>query len=276
VPLIVDQSTCHPDAKDNDYVRVKKRFPDWGGGIEARLPQVREAEQQEHRSARIVVAASSFTRRTLIEHGVAPDKIRVNPYGVDCSRFDIGRRDGARPFRFVFVGAINAGKGIPLLLEAWRAASAKGGELWLIGPVSEQVASLIPRLAGLRCVGAIPHGEIPAFLKQCDVLVFPSYSDGFGLVILEAMACGLPVLTTSSTAGPDIITQCVDGWVIEPDDLARLTEIMSDCPSNRGRIAEMGRRARATAEKFTWSAYGNRWLEILREALDAPANIVLK
>jgi len=77
------------------------------------------------------------------------------------------------------------------------------------------------------------------------------------------MACGLPVLTTTATAGPDIISHGEDGWVIEPGDVERLIGIMTYCLSNPSAMREMGRCARAAAERFTWAEYGRRWLKIL-------------
>lgn len=265
VPLILVQSTCHPDAKCDVDQNLKRRYPAWTESIESRRTAVREAEKVEHDQTDLVVAASSFTRRTLIEHGVATDKIRVNPYGVDADRFTVNHRQEARPFRFVFVGGIGAFKGIPLLLEAWKHLQPTEAELWLVGPTSPQVLPLLPNLPGLRHVGAVPHTELPALLGQCDVLVFPSYFEGFGLVILEAMACGLPVITTAASAGPDIITPGEDGWIMEPGDLRGLVQIMKDCLSNRARVLSMRGVARAKAEKFSWTAYGDRWVQILHE-----------
>ena len=79
------------------------------------------------------------------------------------------------------------------------------------------------------------------------------------------MAAGLPVLTTTATAAPDIVTQELDGFVIEPGNLDTLINKMEFCLKNRERIAEMGRAARKTAERFSWDAYGDRWEKILEE-----------
>jgi len=269
VPLILDQSTGHPDAMLGLKQRVRERFPNWGEEMELRRPEVRQAELREHEQADYVVVASAFTRRTLVSHNVSPEKIRINPYGVDCAEFIIKKCDKERPLRFVFVGSISARKGIPLLIEAWRILAARDAELWLVGPASLRVSASIPKLPGLRSIGAVPHAEMPAILGECDVMVFPSYFEGFGLVILEAMACGLPVITTTATAGPDILTHGHNGWIMEPDSLDGLVEIMRKCLCNREDLAKMGLCARKTAEHFSWSAYGSRWMEILREACRA-------
>jgi glycosyltransferase involved in cell wall biosynthesis len=265
VPLILDQSTTHPDAKLPAYALAQQQYPDWSEGIEPRRREVREAEQQEHEGAARIVAATTFTKRSLIDHGVAARKIRINPYGVDFERFTVRPHGNSRPLRFIFVGSVNARKGVPLLVDAWQKLGPRGAELWLVGAASKEALALLPELPGLKCWGAVPHEEVAALMQQCDVLVFPSYFEGFGLVLLEAMACGLPVITTTATAGPDIVTQATDGWIIEPGDLAGLIETMNYCLEHPQVVREMGLAARATAERFTWSAYGDRWMEILAE-----------
>ena len=263
VPLILMQTTWHPDAKIEVYEQVKRRFPGWVEGIQERPKQVRTAEAREHEEAKLIVVASSYTRQSLINHGVAAAKICVNPYGVDCSRFSMGDHDQSRKLRFVFVGAVNAFKGVPLLLEAWQHLATQQAELWLVGPAPFETLKRLPKLPGLRYIGRLPRAELSTVLRQCDVLVFPSYYEGFGKVILEAMACGLPVLTTTATAGQDIISQGQDGWTIVPGSVEQLIETMGTCLANRKMIRRMGESARATAERFTWAEYGRRWIHIL-------------
>ena len=266
IPLILDQTTSHPDSKTRIFEQMRMSEPSWTERVELRDSKVRAAEQREHEGATIVVVASSFARRTLIENGVSESKIRVNALGVDCERFASATNCVNRPFRFVFVGIISARKGVRLLLEAWRYLKPRAGELWLVGHAERHVLSGIPDVAGLRYLGPKPHAEIPGILKQCDVLVFPSYFEGFGLVILEAMACGIPVITTSATAGPDIYSDGEGGWITPPGDVVELTRVMRGCLENRAGVVEAGRMARGIAEGFSWTAYGNRWMRILEDA----------
>ena len=136
-PLILDQTIAHPRSKHRVYEEIKKQFPNWADDLEVRAETVGAAEELEHREATKIVVASSFTKRTLVENGVAESKIVLNPYGVDLERFAIQHQsNGGRPFRFLFAGLVCARKGVPLLLEAWKQLNPKNAELWIVGPLT--------------------------------------------------------------------------------------------------------------------------------------------
>jgi starch synthase len=263
-PFFLDQSISHPLSNESILKKVGSRFPDWRNDIESRLPEVLACENQEHRLATKIVVASLFTKQTLALNGVDPEKIVVNPYGVNLQLFHPSpapRRQ--RKLRFLFLGSISARKGVPLLLEAWRNLASKDAELWIVGPINEHARLLIPALPNLRIVGSYPHRELPKLLHQCDVLVFPSYCEGFGLVLLEALASGLPIITTDATAGPDLIKDGIEGRLIPAGNLEALCEAMRSFVCHRDELEKMSVAARRCAERFSWSDYGDRWQNIL-------------
>lgn len=263
VPFILDQSIGHPDSKARVYEELRMRYPAWSHDADSRLPAVREAEQVEHDLARIIVAASGFSRKTLLENGIAPDKVVVNPYGVDCGQFAVRSARRTGPARFCFIGSITVRKGVPQLLETWKALGPSDAELWLIGPANRSAARLVEGHRNVIYKGAVAHHELPSLLAECDAFVFPSFFEGFALVILEAMACGLPVITTDATAGPDIIRDNEDGWIVRAGDDEGLGRALEHCLSHPAKVAQTGILARRTAEKFTWDSYGDRWLATL-------------
>jgi alpha-maltose-1-phosphate synthase len=225
-----------------------------------------ESQTYEHAQADLVVAASSFTRDTLIANGVAPDKIRVNPYGVDLDRLQPSMKsDSPRPLRFIFVGGLTARKGIPVLLSAWKKLQPKAAELWLVGEVSANVRHLIPELPGLKILGRKSRSELPELLRSCDVFVLPSYFEGFGLVLLEAMASGLPIIATEATAAPDLIGDSNAGKLIKSGDVDQLIAAMKHFIDHRNELPKQGQLARERAEEFSWNDYGDRWERILEE-----------
>jgi glycosyltransferase involved in cell wall biosynthesis len=265
-PFFLDQSIGHPLSYQALLPTLLQQFPEWSEDAPPRSSELLLAEAVEHRDACRIIAASSFTRRTLIEHGVPDHKIATNPYGVDLERFSPARRpELSRPFRFLFLGSIGLRKGVPLLLQAWSSLAASDAELWLAGPLKNRYAQLIPPLRGLRLIDKVAHRQLPDLLRQCDVLVLPSYFEGFGLVLLEALAAGLPIIATDATAAPDLITNGVEGHIIPVGDVEELRGALQrfiTCPSD---LAHMSLAARRCAERYSWDAYGDRWIDLLRE-----------
>jgi glycosyltransferase involved in cell wall biosynthesis len=103
------------------------------------------------------------------------------------------------------------------------------------------------------------HEELPELYNRASVVVFPSLNDGFGLVILEAMACRVPVIATENTGGPDVIRDGVDGFIIPIRDVEALKERLLWLYEHRDACREMGVNARKRVEEnFTVRHYGER------------------
>ncbi len=267
-PFFLDQSIAHPLANEAAAEEVARRFPDWATTLEKRLPEVLASENLEHKLATRIVVASSYTKRTLVSQGVAPEKILLNPYGVDLKSFHPPSEPRSRgALRFLFLGSVSARKGVPLLLEAWRSLGLKDSELWVVGPTTSKERTLIPELPGLKVLGKWPFEDLPNLLRQCDVLVFPSYCEGFALVLLEALASGMPIITTEATAGPDLIDEGVEGFIIPSGDLEALRGSMQFFVDHPNQLADMSVAARRRAENFSWDSYGDRWQQILNESV---------
>jgi len=121
-------------------------------------------------------------------------------------------------------------------------------------------------------MGEVSHGELPCLLRQCDVLVFPSYFEGFGAVLLEAMAAGLPIIATEATGAPDLITNGVEGYVIPTGNAKALKDAMQRFIDSPEDLAPMSQAARRCAERYSWDAYGDRWMDILQQVTSAARN----
>jgi glycosyltransferase involved in cell wall biosynthesis len=265
--LFLDRTIAHPQVHDRIMREVAARFPAWDATVERRLPALAEAEQVEHDLAHRIVAGSPFVAQTLRENGVPAEKIRVNPYGVDWARFAPlpGMAAGARPLRFLFAGSITARKGVPLLLEAWRALGAKDAELWLAGRAGEQVRRLIPDLPGLCVLGQVSQRDMPVLYAQCDVFVLPTYFEGFSLVVLEALAAGLPVITTPNSGAEDVITRPSLGRLVTAGHAEELIDALRTCTLNPPCRAEVINAVRELRPQLSWESYGDRWSQLLRE-----------
>ena len=105
-------------------------------------------------------------------------------------------------------------------------------------------------------------------MEKADVFVFPSLFEGFGLVLLEAMASGLPVITTQNTGGPDLIQEGKEGFIIPAGSVEALRGKIRWMIDNRERAAEIGRKAHARAKEMTWGSYGKNYSLILTEIIN--------
>jgi starch synthase len=265
-PFILDQTA--PPAQMWYTIRrgIMTTFPEWKVDRASEEFIFSEVEKIEHGLATRIVVASSYAKELLIHAGVDADKILINPYGVNLEIFHyIPRTIPGHGVRFLFVGGLFAHKGIPLLFETWRTLDRRSATLSLIGFAVPAVQPLIPSLPGLRLWNRVPHKDLPAVYQAHDVFVLPSYADAFGLVILEAMACGLPVITTQNTAGPDLITSGIEGFIIPAGDMRALRDAMQFFVDSPERIPVMGAAARKVAKQYTWDSYGDRWAAILKE-----------
>lgn len=161
---------------------------------------------EELKLADKVIVLSSFVQRQMAQAGLPPDKVVILPLGVDARLFHPTGKLQQRPFRFLYVGRIDPLKGVHHLLAAWKRLRLPDAELWLVGPIASEMRPILAAHEGLyQYWGALPHAKLPELYAQATALVFPTLLDSFGLVILEAMAAGLPVIATQHSGAPDIL-----------------------------------------------------------------------
>lgn len=264
--FLLDRTIAHPGAVTQILEQLHRAYPEWQARPDTRPPCVVEAEEREHALADRIVVGGSFARNTLITHGAPAEKVVINAYGVDWGRFAAAGRAprGDRPLRFLFVGSLIGRKGVPILLDAWRRLAAPA-ELWLVGPCGQRERSLIPDLPGLRVVGKVPHSDLPGVYANADVLVLPSLVEGFGLVLLEALAAGLAIVSTPNTGAIDLVRDPVLGRVVPAGSVEALAEALALYLKKRPDRTEIQRVAAPLEAEYSWAAYGARWAALLQE-----------
>ncbi|MFZ5495227.1 MAG: glycosyltransferase family 4 protein [Verrucomicrobiota bacterium] len=270
-PFYLDRTIAHPAALARHEAEMHRRYPEWCPPPQPRPGYLAAAEAVEHRLARRIVVGGSFARDTLVAEGIPADRIVVNPYGVDWERFCPPAPASAaagRPFRFLFLGSHLARKGLPVLLDAWRSLGPRRGdsELWLAGPCGRRERRLIPVLPGLRVWGQVPHADVPGLLAQTDVLVLPSLFEGFGLVLLEALAAGLPFIATPHTGAADLPSDGSLGVSVPVGSVEALQAALESHlqrPPDRAAVLAACSKIR---DQFSWTAYGDRWARLLQNS----------
>lgn len=218
------------------------------------------------------LAASSFTKKTLVENGIPAGRIHVAPYGVNLEKFHpaAGQRPVNGPLRLLFVGRINQRKGVKYLLEALEKLPAKHVELTICGRVLDDLKIFEPFRSQITIRPSVSHAELVATYQASDLFIFPSVAEGFAHVLLESMACGLPVLSTTATAAPDLVTEGVDGFVVEPGASNALVSRVEWALSHRSELRDMREAARRKAEQFTWARFRRGVNDFVAAHSDAP------
>jgi glycosyltransferase involved in cell wall biosynthesis len=218
------------------------------------------------RRASALIAVSATTAALLDAHAHPKAAVHVVPHGVDHDRFDpqdpgddeaaLARTGGARPY-ILFVGTLEPRKDVPTLVRAFdRLAGAKpgltlllaGAPGWGAGAVDRAVAEATHGDRVLR-PGYVAEDDMPALLRHAAAVAYPSLEEGFGLPVLEAMACGAPVVTTSGTVMEELAAGAA--FLAPPGDDRRLAEALEAAIEG-----DVGRRRLGleVAARHTWEA----------------------
>ncbi len=229
---------------------------------------------QEYEESDFINVLSSYAKVSFTEQGVTPEKIIVTPYGVDTVKFRskrmLGNSDGK--IRILYVGRLELLKGVQYLLEAFITLKHKQVELHLVGPILPEILPLIKKYQDerIKLFGSVSHEDLPDYYQKADLFVFPSINDAFGLVVLEAMACGLPVITTENSCAYDVVVDGKNGFVIpirDPKAIKEKLEMLIECKETRSKI---GIEARKTVEEnFSIEHYEERYFRACEKALRA-------
>jgi len=198
------------------------------------------------------ISPSSFTTERLIAWGIDTGKIIEIPFGVDSETYRPSLEKKELPLRFCFSGGVSVRKGVDSLLRVWKRLDLPNAELHLYGRVRDDVKT---ELVGTK--NTICHGHVPLAqeLPKNHVYVFPSTLEGSAKSVYEALACGLPVVTTPDSGS--IVRNGIDGFIIPKGDDDALADAMLRLYHDAALRLEYAQKARERAEEFTWDRYAN-------------------
>ena len=256
--IVIERASSHIAYQDKllreEYNRLGTTIFPW----QLSHPKNIEKELLEYEEADFISVPSTFVKNTFLEYGFPPEKIVAIPYGVDVRMFSpTVKRDSV--FLLIFGGGLVIRKGVHYLLQAFAELNLPKAELLLIGPVTEEIRPFLKKYAGsFRQINYQPLSELYNFYSQGSVFVFPSLEEGHGLVISQAMACGLPVIVSTNTIAHDLVREGADGFVIPVRDVDALKEKILFFYNHPEKRDEMGESAlQRMRRSFTWDEYGD-------------------
>jgi glycosyltransferase involved in cell wall biosynthesis len=212
-----------------------------------------------------IYAPSESTRRELIDHGIKPEKVLCYPRGIDVQRFTPEKRNGFLARRYgvkdtcalLYVGRVSREKNLDLLVEAYGNLQTLVDQVHLVvvgdGPY---LAAMQQALARRPCTftGVLTGDDLVAAYASADVFVFPSATDTFGNVVLEAQACGLPVIVSDQGGPRENMLPGQTGLMVTANDKEELTTAMQSFVVDAKRRRAMGAAARQYMEERSFDA----------------------
>lgn len=225
--------------------------------------------EREIKATQKFLVPSEFVSRSLAYSGVKSEQLLRCPYGVDIAQFspkeykdDLYIRN--RAIRFIYVGGVKELKGISYLLEAFRDIPTNDAVLTVVGQYCPDDKDIQEYKDKVEFTGTVLHNEIPDLLRQADVFIFPPLGDSYALSVMEAAACGLPVIISENTGVIDEIQDGVNGFVVPVQSVTMLKSRIEYFINHPEKIESMGREARKMAEQNTWSKYYDYTAEIIK------------
>lgn len=241
--LLLEEAEREPGFASSLYNQI---LPEW---LESQLDtEITLADQ--------ILVGSTFVRDSFVNEGVAKEKLKIIPYGADATLFrpvSIARQPTEK-FNVLYVGQITQRKGLSYLLRAYERIHGPGTSLTLVGSIQGNGSCLVPYRHLFTHIPHTPRQALYEIYQRADVFLFPTLVEGMPLVLLEAMASGLPVITTANGPG-DIVRDAIDGFLVPPRDVDAIVERLERLRADPMLRLSMGKSARLRAKEFSWERY---------------------
>jgi glycosyltransferase involved in cell wall biosynthesis len=231
-----------------------------------------------------IIAVSEFTKQEIVRHYhvdsrrisvVTPALDHSDYYPRPVEQIKAVHKKYELPARYIlFVSTLEPRKNVAGLLDAFAALPAElqqqyplifiGGKGWADEAIQERFA----RYASLpiRRLGYVPDEDMAAVYSGASLFAFPTFYEGFGMTPLEAMACGVPVVTSNVSSVPEVVGDAAQ--LVDPHDTPAITAAMQKVLSDPGLAADMRKRGLAQAQKFTWEKSARRALKVFEKLVE--------
>ncbi len=258
--FVVHEQILNPDV-GRILHEERERFP----GIEHQesLDRIMADERRDiaqWEEAQLLLAPSEFVRAGMIRMGADPDKIAIVEYGLPKEWLN----NVADPVkgRVLYAGIVGLRKGAHYLAHAKRMLDDRSieTEVRVVGPIHSKIVEH-PAFQGPMYCGQVPRTRMAEEFRRADVFVLPTISDSFALVHLEALACGVPVITTPNCGS--VVRDGVDGFIVPIRNVEMLADRIAQIVNDRALREHMSQNARERARQFTWERYGERLLSAI-------------
>lgn len=276
-PLL--SSTLKVVTRGSSHIRVQRQLlleESQRAGVRMDVPSdyMLAREEREYAAADAVVVLSSFAKQSFTQSGFDPAKLLCIPnavnldwYGASAATLDARKErllKGAR-LRVLTVGSFSFRKGI-LDMEQILQQYAGTFDFRFVGDVPAEGRAVKERLAGkMEFVDRVPARELAAHYAWADVFFFPTIEDGFPAVLSQALAAGLPVITTPNGSGPDVVQEGVNGWCVPARDVAAMSARLDWLHTHRSEAWDCAKAAAASCASRSWQTVAEEFVQQVQQ-----------
>jgi glycosyltransferase involved in cell wall biosynthesis len=221
------------------------------------------------RKARLIITNSEYSKWEIVRHlGISEDRIRVTP---------LAASPGFRPQDvvpqvpyFLYVGNLEPRKNVERLIEAFARMPRRDhqliivGDRWYQGSAAEEKARSLGLNGRVKFLGYVPRSDLPGLFSGATALIYPSLLEGFGLPIVEAMACGTPVITSNNSSMREVAGEAA--LLIDPRSVTEITEAMVRVVEDASLRAELSAKGLKRSAEFSWEKTAKLTMEAYAEA----------
>lgn len=258
--IVYEQITVFDETRQRIFALESERYADILSNHEQRSIGVIkkiEAQRRYIQFADLIICASELSEKSVVEVEKEKKIIRI-PYGCAMRKKSSPIKvQDATPLKCLYIGAFGMLKGVQYVVEAAEKLANEKIEFCFVGKIQDEVGGMlcnkIKKMKNASYIESIPHEQIYEFYERFDVFIFQPVCEGFGLVTLEAMTCGLPCLVSCSGRG--VVEDGVSGFINDDRDSELLAIHIRRLHQNRTLLNQMKHQASVAAHNHSWSNY---------------------
>jgi glycosyltransferase involved in cell wall biosynthesis len=261
--IVLEQVSAPHAFYERLMAEERQQWPDWqlGETIEQDWAPLAEREHEELQLADTILCGSQHVADCVAAENGPADKCHVVPYGIQTDRFHVQRAhrtDSSSPLRALCIATVTLGKGMPYLMQAATILRRANVRMRLVGPIALPGSALAQMHDVMEVIGPVPRSSIVDEYANADVFVLPTLSEGSATVCYEALAAGLPVITTPNAGS--VVRDGVEGFLVPIRDPQAIADRVALLEADRALLARMSAAAVERAQGYTWGQYGQRLL----------------
>ncbi len=257
--IILEQTSAPISYSEKLLQEERKQWQDWENGDNDRtgLKIMADRERAEWKLADKIFCGSRYVVDAIKAEGGPEERCKIIPYGINSDNFKAPERtQRVGKLRVLFLGTLQLGKGIPYMIEAAKVLKGSDVHIRAVGPNRLTEASLREVKKHLEYIGSVPRSDVQRHYEWADLLVLPTLSEGSANVCYEAMATGLPVITTKNSGS--VVRDGLDGYIVPIRSPERIAARIRHLALNRDLISRLSANALSRSREFTWKRYAER------------------